>query len=134
MTQEIAEHWLQQAAETANRHDFEGHMALISRRVSLQGVPGFENLGYEDWYNQCQHEFENKLLKSVRYDGLKLRVATGKAIMFKTFETVEGTNGEVNAQGIEILLEKEDDGQWRLVQERILSDEESQHDQLIPAG
>ena len=132
MTQEIAEHWLQQATETANTHDFKGHMALISRRVSLQGLPGFENLGYEDWYKQCQHEFGNKLLKSVRYQGLKMRVATGKAIMFKTFETVEGSDGTVNAQGVELLLEKEADGQWRLVQERILSDEESAQDQLIP--
>ena len=132
MSKEIAEQWLKQAADTANAKDLEGHMALISARVRLQGVPGFENLGYDDWRKQCQHEFENDLLKGVHYQGLKMRVATGKAIMFKTFETVEGNDGSINAQGIEILLEKEDDGQWRLVQERILSEEESTHDKLSP--
>jgi ketosteroid isomerase-like protein len=51
--------------------------------------------------------------------------------MFKTFETVEATDGTINAQGIEILLEKEDDGQWRLVQERILPADEAKHDGLV---
>lgn len=52
--------------------------------------------------------------------------------MFKTFETVEATDDTINAQGVEILLEKEADDKWRMVQERILPDDESAHDQLLP--
>jgi len=51
--------------------------------------------------------------------------------MFKTHETVEGTNGELNAQGVEILIEKESDNIWRLVQERILPTGESTHTQRL---
>ena len=132
MSKEIAEHWLKEIADTANAKDFTGHMGLISRRISLHGVPGFETIGYDDWARQCQHEFENNILKSVRYDGFKLVAATDNGVMFKTFETVEANDGTVNAQGVEILLEKEADGKWRMVQQRILPADETAHDQLLP--
>jgi hypothetical protein len=132
MSQMIAEQWLLDAVRTANAKDHAAHMDLISKRISLQGVPGFESIGYDDWSRQTQHEFENDLLKSVRYDGFKLVADTTIRIMFKTFETVEASDGTVNAQGVEMLLEKEEDGKWRLVQERILPPDESAHDQLVP--
>lgn len=132
MSQNIAEQWLLEAVRTANSKDYEGHMDLISRRVSLHGVPGFETIGYDDWASQCHHEFQNNLLKSVRYDGFKLVADTPARIMFKTFETVEATDGTINAQGVEMLLEKEEDGKWRLVQERILPPDEVAHDKLTP--
>ena len=127
MSQIIAEQWLLDAVRTANAKDHNAHMDLISKQISLQGVPG-----YDDWSRQCQHEFENNLLKSVRYDGFKLVAETATRVMFKTYETVEATDGTVNAQGVEMLLVKEDDGKWRLAQERILPPDESAHDKLVP--
>ena len=50
--------------------------------------------------------------------------------MFKTYETV--ADGTMNSQGVEMLLEKENDNKWRLVQERVLPDDESAHDNLVP--
>ena len=132
MSQIIAEQWLLDAVRTANAKDHNAHMDLISKQISLQGVPGFESIGYDDWSRQCQHEFENNLLKSVRYDGFKLVAETTTRVMFKTYETVEATDGTVNAQGVEMLLVKEDDGKWRLAQERILPPDESAHDKLVP--
>jgi hypothetical protein len=131
MTEAIAKQWLQNASSTATNKDHVAHMALISKKVSLQGVPGFENIDYEDWAAQTRHEFDNNVIKSVSYKGFKPLTTTGTHIMFKTFETVEATDGTINAQGIEILLEKEDDGQWRLVQERILPADEAEHDGLL---
>lgn len=131
MSQEIAQQWLDDTAKTANANDLTAHMNLISKRVSLTGVPGFDNIGYEEWFAQCEHEFSNKLLKSVSYKGLKMIVDTDKRIMFKTYETVVGAENETNAQGIEVLIEHEEDGVWRLTQERVLSAEESVHDKLI---
>lgn len=131
MSQEIAQRWLDDTAKTANSNDLTAHMNLISKRVSLTGVPGFDTIGYDDWFAQCEHEFSNKLLKSVTYKGLKLIVDTDTRIMFKTYETVVGVDNETNAQGIEVLIEQEEDGFWRLTQERVLSAEESVHDKLI---
>jgi len=56
-------------ADTANRLDLDAHMSLISKDVSVYGVPDFEVITYDDWFNQCQHEFENNCLKKL-YEGL----------------------------------------------------------------
>jgi len=115
-------------AETANHLDFDAHMNLISKDVSVYGVPGFEVITYDDWFNQCKHEFDNKLLKKVSYDGLNILAETPDRIMFKSIETVEGSDGIVNSNGIEFIIQKEDDGQWRVGQERILPDDELDSD------
>jgi hypothetical protein len=132
MTQGIALRWLAASAETATANDFDKHMDLISRRVNLSGMPGHDNIGYDQWAAQCEHEFSNHEIASVHYEGLRMLVSTPRRVMFKTWETVEATDGEVNAHGIEVLLEMEDDGKWRLLQERVLDDEEARHDGLIP--
>ena len=131
MSEAIAKQWLENAVTTAANKDHVAHMSYISKKVSLQGVPGYANIGYEEWAAQTKHEFEGNIIKSVRYQGLKLLTATNTHIMFKTFETVEANDGTVNAQGIEMLLEKEEDGEWRLVQERLLPTDESKHDGLL---
>lgn len=131
MSEAAAKQWLEDTSTTAAMKNHTAHMNLISRRVSLQGVPGYENISYDDWAAQTLHEFENNVLKSVSYKGLKLLNSTSTHTMFKTFETVEANDGTINAQGIEILLEKEADGQWRLVQERILPEDEARFDGLL---
>ena len=130
MSETIAKNWLENVSITAANKDHTAHMNLISRKVSLQGVPGYENIGFDDWSAQTKHEFENDVLKSVSYKGFKPLTSTLTHIMFKTFETVEANDGTINAQGVEILLEKEEDGVWRLVQERILPVDEATHDGL----
>ena len=132
MSKEIASQWLKEITDTANAKDHLAHMALISKRVSLHGMPEYEGVKYDDWFRQCKHEFENGILKRLQYDGLKMVSSNDKAIMFKTFETVEGSDGTVNALGVEILLEKEEDGKWRMVRERILSPVETARDKLLP--
>ena len=123
-----AQEFLNQMAVTANTLDLDDHMNLISKDVSVYGVPGFEVIGYDDWFNQCQHEFENKLLKQVSYQGLNVLAQTADRIMFKSIETVEATDGEINVSGIEFIIQVEGDGQWRVAQERVLPDDELDSD------
>ena len=127
----VAREWLDASARTANAKDYDAHMDLISKKVQVFGVPGFESLGYEDWAKQSKHEFESGLLKRVSYAGMKVQVMLPGRVMFKTTETVEATDGSVQAHGVEIVLEKEPDGKWRVVQERILSPEETEHDRIL---
>lgn len=124
MRSKVAEDWLAESARTATARDYAAHMDLISRRVQVHGVPGFDVLSYDDWAKQCRHEFETGLLEAVRYEGCKVRVMTPGRVMFKTIETVEGSDGTVNVNPLEVLLEKEADGKWRVVQERIITREE----------
>lgn len=130
MSLETVNHWLQDIVDTASKYDLAAHMNLISKNVSLTGIPGYEALGFKDWFAQCEHEFADKILKSIRYGTPKIVVATPDRIMFRVFETVEGTDGSVNAQGVEILIELEADQQWRLVQERVLNEEETAFHEL----
>ena len=115
-------------AETANKLDLDAHMNLISKEVSVYGVPDFEVITYEDWYKQCKHEFENKLLKKVSYEGLNVLAQTDDRVMFKSLETIEGSDGSVTTSGIEFIIQKEADGQWRVGQERILPEDELDSD------
>lgn len=120
--------FLAEMAETANKLDFDAHMNLISKDVSVYGVPDFEVITYDDWHKQCAYEFENKLLKKVSYQGLNVLAETPERVMFKSIETVEGSDGSVNSSGIEFIIQKEDDGQWRVAQERILPEDELKSD------
>jgi hypothetical protein len=123
-----AEEFLELMAGTANELNLGAHMNLISKDVSVFGIPDFEMIGYEDWYRQCEHEFANKLLKRVSYRGLKVLAEMPERVMFKSIETVEGSDGSVNTNGIEFIISKESDGEWRVTQERILPEDELEND------
>ena len=125
-----AQQFLDLMASTANELNLEAHMNLISKDVSVFGVPDFEVIGYDDWYNQCQHEFENKLLKQVSYEGLNVLAETPNNVMFKSLEIVEGSDGSINSNGIEFIIQQEEDGVWRVTQERILPEDEFENDKL----
>ena len=118
--QQLAEQWLTHAAESAGQKDLEGHMGMISKRVSVLGVPGFDSIDYDTWYKQCKHQFEMAMIKSIAYKGFNLVSSTETQIVFTVFEAVVGTDGTLNEQIVEMLLEKEHDNVWRLVQERVL--------------
>ena len=118
--QQIAEQWLTAAAESAAQKDLNLHMGMISKRVSVLGVPGFDNIDYDIWYKQCRHQFENAMIKSIAYKGFNLVSATETQILFTVLERVVGTDGSLNEQLVEMSLQKEDDNEWRLLQERVL--------------
>lgn len=120
--------FLDAMARTANAHDLDAHMNLISKSVSVYGVPGFEVITYDDWYRQCEHEFANGLLKRVHYRGLNVLAETADRVMFKSIETVEGSDGSINTSGIEFIIQREEDGQWRVSQERVLPPDELEND------
>ncbi len=128
MENKPANDMLEALALTANAGAYTSHMELISKQVSVYGVPGFEVIGYDDWARQCAYEFDEGLLQRVSYAGLQVVTATPGNVLFKTTETVEGTDGTVNRQGVEILIRKEDDGKWRVLQERILDANEMEFD------
>ena len=112
--------FLDQMAATANALNLDAHMNLISKQVSVHGVPGFEVINYEDWFNQCKQEFEDKVLKNVSYKGLNVTEQTENRAVFKSLETVEGNDGKINAYTIEFIIQKEEDGNWRVFQETVL--------------
>jgi len=128
MESKNAKNMLEAMAQTANAGEYTSHMDLISKDVSVYGVPGFEVIGYDDWARQCKYEFEEGLLKQVSYEGMHVVTMAPGNVLFKTTETVEGTDGTINRHGLEILIRKEADDKWRVLQERILTDDEMKFD------
>ena len=128
MESKNAKDMLEALALTANTRAYSAHMDLISKEVSVYGVPGFDVINYSDWARQCKHEFDEGILKQVSYEGLRVVTLTPGNVLFKTTETVEGTDGTVNRHVVEILIREEADGKWRIVQERILAEGEMAYD------
>lgn len=127
----IVNDFLNAMATTATEHEFEKHMELISKKITVYGVPGFETVSYDDWFRQCEKEFNEKLIKHVSYEGLKIIKATDLIIMFKTIEHIESTDNKKSATAVEMVIIFEQDevdgeikGVWRVTQEKILSDKE----------
>lgn len=130
MTEAVVDSWLEQFVASALARDLQGHMAMISSQVMVFGVPGFETLGYDDWYRQCEHEFPQGLIRALEYSRVKLRTDSDERILFKALETTETTDGGSLAQAVEMLLQRED-GDWKLKQLRMLPEDEARHDGLL---
>ncbi len=129
--QKIIADWMAKSSETLARHDVSAHMALISKDVKVHGVPELNVIGYQDWFASVSHEFSNKLVKSVEFKGDQIRAQSDTDIMLITLEVLTAVDGHVVENGLEVLLRLEEDGQWRVFQERILKEDEKQHYGLV---
>lgn len=123
----IAQEWLDASAQTASDKLFDEHFKLISKKVRVTGVPGYESISYDDWARQSKQEFEDNIIQKVSYEGLKMTAFNEAQIMFKTVESVIANDGSGHSHGVEIVLEKEDDGVWRVIQERVMTEDETRH-------
>lgn len=125
--EEIAQQWLNASSQTATDKDFDAHFNLISKKVRVTGVPGFESISYDDWARASEEDFKEGVLKSVGYEGLKMNAHNDTQIMFKTVETILVNDGTKKTHGVEILLQLEEDGVWRVIQERVMTGDETSH-------
>lgn len=123
MSREFAEEFLTRFARTAIEGDHAAHMAMISKKVLVYGVPGFEAIDYDDWSRQCADELPRGLIKSIGFVGLEMKMETDALLCVETHETVEAHDGTVHSNRLEIFIEREADGEWRLVQQRILPEQ-----------
>ncbi|MGB0849396.1 MAG: nuclear transport factor 2 family protein, partial [Thiolinea sp.] len=117
----IAQEWMDASAKTATERDFDAHFNLISKKVRVTGVPGFESISYDDWARASEKDFKDGVLVSVTYNGLKMTAHNDTQIMFKTLETILANDGSQKMQGVEVLIELEEDGVWRVIQERVMT-------------
>lgn len=125
--EQIAQNWMDSCCQTIQQYDHESHMNLISKEVQVFGIPGYDAIGYSDWFSQSEHEFSEKLIKKTSYQGLKVRQSNDNQIMFLTNESILAADDTTDIHPIEIVLNKEQDGHWRVTQERLLSEEEATH-------
>ncbi len=129
--QDIIHEWMNNIAGSLINYDVDEHMALISKDVKVLGVPKLGTIDYKDWAAQVAHEFKQKLVQTIEYRGDHVRAENPINIMFVTREILTAADGAVVDNNLEVVLRKEDDGVWRVVQERFLDESEARHFDLI---
>ena len=123
----IIRQWMDDSSQTLANYDIAGHLALISKQVRINGVPKLGSIDYKGWAAQVEHEFTNKVIKSVAFHGDHIRAENSGEIMFVTREVITATDGKVINNNLEVMLKKEEDGVWRVIQERFMEKSEAQH-------
>lgn len=119
MSQELIRNWLKSMSDSVRNQDLKGHMKLVSKKVQVYGIPNKDVLGYKDWYRRRRNEFINKRLASLSYSNLNIKTITLRRLGFEITEIMQATNGHQIQLEKEILLEQEEDKQWRVVEETI---------------
>lgn len=111
--------WLSSITETVKDKDLKKHMGLVSENVVVYGMPRGKTLNYADWYNRRKSEFQRGVLKDLSYHNLKVKTFGLRRLIFDIEEIMDGTNGDMAIINKQVVLEQEQDEQWRVVEETI---------------
>lgn len=111
--------WCMGVSDSIKRADLDSHMGHVSRKIKVYGVPNRQMIGYRDWKARRQYEIENGEILSLNYQKIRLISSTQRRIRFSTNETTVGKNGKMLQLTKNVLLELEDDGIWRVVEENV---------------
>lgn len=119
----IAEHtihaWCMDMSASVQKQDLDAHMKLVSPGIKVYGVPNNDILSYREWKARRKYEFENKELLVLNYQKIRLITSTQLRLTFNTIETMISKDGKMVVLDKNIVLEKEEDGKWRVVEENI---------------
>lgn len=118
MSKLLVQNWLDKLAQTASHGNVDAHLELISQNINVVDNYGKETLEYEDWAEKCRQRFQTGHPVRVSYRDMRIKTMTPARVKFVATETVERSDS-VNKRGMEFIIQREDDGRWRAVQERI---------------
>jgi len=119
MSQELILNWLNELSETVKERDLERHMALVSKKVQVYGLPSEKIVDYRGWLRRRKSEFNRKILIGIEYTDLNIKTITLRRLGFNIVETMHAHNGKRIIIQKEIMLELEDNDKWRVVEETI---------------
>ena len=116
----IINKWLSDLAYSAATWDLDAHMALVSEKVIVTGIPGIEKIDYQGWEVRRRNEFKKKWLHSLSHRNTQLLNEHPEFITFSVQEQMRDHAKKCIELKKEITLHQEQDGQWRVVREHIL--------------
>lgn len=115
----IAE-WCNKMSRSVTRRDIKEHMAQLSVKLRVYGVPGFDYLSFCDCEKRRQYEFRHNLLLTLTYKLIKIKSSSPRRIHFQTEETMRATSGKVIILNKDITIELTADEQnWQAVEDTI---------------
>ena len=121
MALHIAEDWLNAISDSVHKKDINDHMRLISKHVHVYGIPGIESLNYQQWLYRRHNEFLHDKLHSLQYKIIRIKKDQLKRLGFEVEEQMIATTGKAYIINKDILLEREEDDNWRVIEETINS-------------
>lgn len=111
--------WLDKIAHSVATRDLDAHMDLVSKNVQVYGVPGNEVIDYSGWERRRRNEFTKGLLTRLSFGEPQMKVLGLRRIVFGVDEKMYGHDGRQILVSKEIVLEREEDEQWRVVEEQV---------------
>ena len=124
--EKIINDWALASCETLENRDVEGHMNLISKQVKVYGLANHEFVDYKFWETQVKEQFSEGLVTSARYYLNSFRVENESLLVFTALEYLIEKDGNEHETPLEVVLFKEEDGVWRVTQQKILTKDEAQ--------
>jgi hypothetical protein len=122
LTANIAEQWLDEMARSTNEQDFDALLDLLSDHIRLLGKSDRDTVDQEEWLRRRKLEFESHTPKQVSYAPPQMTANLPGRLMFRTVETVQNNNGTFRHCPVEIIIQREEDGKWRALQQRPLAE------------
>jgi len=121
MAQHIAEDWLNALSDSVQNKDINAHMQLVSKNVQVYGIPNMDTLNYQQWLYRRDNEFLNNKLLSLKYKIIRIKNDQLRRLGFEVEEQMIAADGNAVIISKDILLEREEDENWRVVEEKIHS-------------
>lgn len=121
MAQHIAEDWINALSDSVQNKDINAHMRLVSKNVQVYGIPNMDTLNYQQWLYRRHNEFLNNKLLSLNYKIIRIKNDQLRRLGFEVEEQMIATDGNAVIISKDILLEREEDENWRVVEEKIHS-------------
>lgn len=115
----IVQQWLDDMKRSVQAQDLEQHMALVSKRVQVYGLPRQEVVDYTKWHNRRRNEFHTERLIAMHHGAIKVKNLGLVRLAFNVDQTLISSEGLVYIINKDIMLEKEEDGVWRVIEETI---------------
>lgn len=115
----IVQQWLDEMQHSVQTQDLERHMALVSRRVQIYGLPKHEVVNYQQWRQRRQNEFQTQRLIGMQHGPIKFKNIGLVRLAFNVDQSLIASDGLVYTVNKDIMLEKEEDGVWRVIEETV---------------
>jgi len=115
----LVQNWLEKLARTATTGNIDAHLELISEKINIVDTERKRSLDYSDWAEYCRRRYLSDHPILVKYRDIRIKTMTPARVKFVATETVEQPN-QIDRRGMEFIIQREDDGIWRAVQERLI--------------
>jgi hypothetical protein len=111
--------WFSNMSSSVRGRDMVQHLKYVSRKISVYGMPSKAVITFKEWKARRQKELLTEELLALNYQGIRIISSSPKRISFNTSETLVGKDGKMVIMDKNIIIENEDDGNWRVVEESV---------------